>query len=77
MVSLLRHFRRVSPANIAPASESDDTIVGVSNRGRKLKRKAKYVHEGKLDDGLGVNGYKEVRVGMSQAGSVVGDRWPA
>ncbi|KAI5855631.1 RXT2-like protein [Tricharina praecox] len=41
------------------ASDSDDTIVGNSNRGRKLKRKAQNVHEGKLDDGRGVNGYKE------------------
>ncbi|KAI5819682.1 RXT2-like protein [Pyronema omphalodes] len=40
-------------------SESDDTIVGNSNRGRKLKRRAKFVHEGKLDDGKGVNGFKE------------------
>jgi hypothetical protein len=46
-------------------SDSDDTIVGTSNRGRKLKHKAKSVHEGKLDDGRGVNGYKEVRVGFS------------
>lgn len=41
-------------------SDSDDTIVGNSNRGRKLKRKAQFVHEGKLDDGKGVNGFKEV-----------------
>lgn len=44
---------------LGDGSDSDDTIVGTSNRGRKLKRKAKYVHEGKLDDGRGVNGYKE------------------
>ena len=50
-----------NPKHSLLASESDDTIVGTTNRGRKLKRKARFVSEGKLNDGLGANGYKEVK----------------
>jgi RXT2-like, N-terminal len=42
-------------------SESDDSIAYTSNRGRKLKRKARYVHEGALNDAKGPRVYKEVR----------------
>ncbi|KAF1816917.1 hypothetical protein P152DRAFT_453526 [Eremomyces bilateralis CBS 781.70] len=35
---------------VSTDSESDDSIVLATNRGNKLKRKAKYVQEGKLDN---------------------------
>ncbi|KAI5780543.1 RXT2-like protein [Geopyxis carbonaria] len=40
-------------------SESDDEIAYTSNRGRKLKHRAKLVHERSLDNHFGLNGYKE------------------
>lgn len=42
------------------ASESDDSIGYPSNRGRKLKRKARFVYEGTLNDAKGPRTYKEV-----------------
>jgi len=41
-------------------SESDDSIAYTSNRGRKLKRKARFVHEGALNDAKGPRVYKKV-----------------
>ena len=41
-------------------SESDDSIAYPSNRGRKLKRRARYVREGQLDAPTGPKVYKEV-----------------
>ncbi|CUS12693.1 unnamed protein product [Tuber aestivum] len=40
-------------------SESDDSIAYTSNRGRKLKRKARFVHEGALNDAKGPRVYKK------------------
>ncbi|RPB25745.1 hypothetical protein L211DRAFT_847546 [Terfezia boudieri ATCC MYA-4762] len=40
-------------------SESDDSIAYPSNRGRKLKRRARYVREGQLDAPTGPKVYKE------------------
>ncbi|PWW77012.1 hypothetical protein C7212DRAFT_343747 [Tuber magnatum] len=40
-------------------SESDDSIAYTSNRGRKLKRKARFVHEGALNDARGPRVYKK------------------
>lgn len=41
-------------------SESDESINRASNRGNKLKRKAKYVEEGRLDLANGVRAYHKV-----------------
>ncbi|KAL7274168.1 hypothetical protein RUND412_002950 [Rhizina undulata] len=46
-------------ATQSDASDSDDSITYTSNRGRKLKRKARFVHEGALDDCRGPRTYKE------------------
>ncbi|KAI9655316.1 MAG: hypothetical protein M1821_005463 [Bathelium mastoideum] len=40
------------------ASDSDDSIVNYTNRGNKLKRKAKYVQEGKLNNPSGPQAYR-------------------
>ncbi|KAL9090898.1 MAG: hypothetical protein Q9165_005106 [Trypethelium subeluteriae] len=40
------------------ASDSDESIVQTTNRGNKLKRKAKYVQEGKLNNPNGPQAYK-------------------
>ncbi|KAI9655061.1 MAG: hypothetical protein M1829_000694 [Trizodia sp. TS-e1964] len=39
-------------------SESDSSIQGPSNRGNKLKRKARFVHEGQMDGTIGPRAYK-------------------
>ncbi|KAJ2904693.1 rxt2-like protein [Zalerion maritima] len=41
-------------------SDSDDEVEGPSNRGNKLKRKAKYVHQGQMAVPTGPEVYKEV-----------------
>ncbi|KAI5839975.1 RXT2-like protein [Morchella snyderi] len=46
-------------AQTSDGSESDDSISYPSNRGRKLKRKARFVHEGALNDAKGPRTYKE------------------
>ncbi|KAH0603684.1 uncharacterized protein H6S33_007343 [Morchella sextelata] len=46
-------------AQTSDGSESDDSIAYPSNRGRKLKRKARFVHEGALNDAKGPRTYKE------------------
>jgi len=50
-------------ANVSPspvASESEDAITRMTNRGNKLKRKAKYVQEGRLDTADGPRIYRRV-----------------
>lgn len=42
------------------ASDSDDSILRPTNRGNKLKRKAKFVQEGRLDQADGPRVYKRV-----------------
>ncbi|KAL8874398.1 MAG: hypothetical protein Q9174_000243 [Haloplaca sp. 1 TL-2023] len=42
----------------SPISDSDDSISRFTNRGNKLKRKARYVHEGQLDRPNGPKVYK-------------------
>lgn len=41
-------------------SDSEDEISAVTNRGNKLKKKARYVHEGQLAPPSGPEVYKEV-----------------
>ncbi|KAL8730593.1 MAG: hypothetical protein Q9181_004592 [Wetmoreana brouardii] len=42
----------------SPSSDSEDSIDRFTNRGNKLKRKARYVHEGQLDRPNGPKAYK-------------------
>lgn len=44
----------------APDSDSDSSIDQTTNRGNKLKRRARFVHEGRLTSSMGPAAYKEV-----------------
>ena len=46
--------------NSKPASDSDSSITRHTNRGNKLKRKAKHVREGRLAQADGPRVYKKV-----------------
>lgn len=47
--------------NSLPESDSDSEIQAPTNRGNKLKQKAKFVREGKLGPPTGPSVYKEAR----------------
>ena len=53
------------------ASDSDDSITQRTNRGNKLKRKAKYVQEGKLNNPNGSQAYTRVGRHLGNARNAV------
>lgn len=67
--------------NFHSASDSDESFHYSTNRGNKLKRKAKYVHEGQLDRPNGPKVYKRVslagntrRTGIASSTEIVSRR---
>ncbi|EAQ85081.1 hypothetical protein CHGG_09095 [Chaetomium globosum CBS 148.51] len=47
-------------------SDSDSSIDETTNRGNKLKKRARFVHEGRLASSMGPAAYKEVGVGATR-----------
>lgn len=79
MVSSLQtlgtHCRQLNHANSVASpteSDSDSEIESFTNRGNKLKKRARFAHKGQLMPTAGPGAYKEVPPTESQLGEA---RW--
>jgi hypothetical protein len=65
----VRHARSLTAVSAAD-SDSDSSIDQTTNRGNKLKKRARFVHQGRLTSSMGPAAYKEV-----SAKELVGLAW--